>query len=110
VREDEWDRPLEDAAAEQARREEARLFADAAALDRLASMDEWQVLDRLMAEHADRALLALRARGLGMVETEALRVELDLLDWLRYRPIALRRAVEERTRLTRPRESGSSGG
>lgn len=101
-----WEEPLHETAAEQERRETDRLVADAEALDRLASMDEWQVLDRLLAEHAERVLLALRARGLGGTETEALRAELDVLEWLRYRPIALRRAVEERTRVTRPRESG----
>lgn len=72
-----------------------RLMADANALDRLAATDEWKVLDRLMGEHAERLLLALRQRGLGFAETDALRAELEAVEWMRYRPIALRRAVTE---------------
>jgi hypothetical protein len=72
-----------------------RLVADAAALTRLAETPEWLVLDRLLGEHLGRVLTAMRARGLGAAETEALRAEADALDWLRHRPAALRRAVEE---------------
>jgi hypothetical protein len=72
-----------------------RLVADAAALTRLAETEEWQVLDRLLGEHLGRVLTAMRARGLGAADTEALRAEADALEWLRHRPQALRRAVEE---------------
>jgi hypothetical protein len=72
-----------------------RLVADAAALARLAETPEWAVLDRLLGEHLGRVLTAMRARGLGAAETEALRAEADALDWLRQRPAALRRAVED---------------
>jgi hypothetical protein len=72
-----------------------RLVADAAALTRLAETEEWQVLDRLLGEHLGRVLQALRARGLGQAEGEALRAEADALEWLRTRPQALRRAVED---------------
>ena len=81
-------------AHDEAARATDRALADAAALDRLAAYPEWAVLDRLMGEHADRVLLALRARGLDLATTEALRAELDTIDWLRYRPVALRRALE----------------
>jgi hypothetical protein len=81
------------------RLDEEQLIADAHALERLAEMPEWAVLDRLMAEHIVRIQLALRQRGLGLVETEALRSELEAVEWLRYRPIALRRAVVERDRM-----------
>jgi hypothetical protein len=72
-----------------------RLVADAAALTRLAETPEWAVLDRLLGEHLGRVLMAMRGRGLGAAETEALRAEADALEWLRGRPQALRRAVEE---------------
>jgi hypothetical protein len=72
-----------------------RLMADANALDRLASTEEWKVMDRLLGEHVSRLLLALRQRGLGFAETDALRAEIEAVEWLRYRPIALRRAVTE---------------
>jgi hypothetical protein len=75
--------------------ERDRLVADAAALARLAETPEWQVLDRLIGEHLGRLLTRMRARGLGGVETEALRAEADALEWLRNRPAALRRAVED---------------
>src|SRR4030095_12058490 len=52
-----------------------RLFSDAAALERLAETPEWMVMDRLLGEHADRILLALRQRGLDHTTTEALRAE-----------------------------------
>jgi hypothetical protein len=76
-----------------------RLFSDAAALERLSEMPEWMVMDRLLGEHADRILLALRQRGLDHTTTESLRAELEAVEWLRYRPIALRRAVDERDKL-----------
>lgn len=79
---------------EHAARDKERALADAAALDRLAAYPEWDVLDRLMGEHAERVLLALRERGLDHAKTEALRAELETVEWLRYRPIALRRAIE----------------
>ena len=88
------DERLREQTAEEAEREKQRALADAAALDRLAAYPEWEVLDRLMGEHADRVLLALRTRALDHATTEALRAELDTVDWLRYRPIALRRALE----------------
>jgi hypothetical protein len=72
-----------------------RLVADAAALARLAETPEWQVLDRLLGEHLGRVLTAMRARGLSLAETDALRAEADCLEWLRNRPQALRRAVED---------------
>jgi hypothetical protein len=90
--------PFDEAAAEA-----DRLLADASALDRLAAYPEWEVLDRLMGEHADRILVALRQRGLDSVATEALRAELDAVEWLRYRPIALRRAVEEQEKIAESR-------
>jgi hypothetical protein len=72
-----------------------RLVSDAAALTRLAEQPEWQVLDRLLGEHLGRVLQALRARGLSHAEGEALRAEADAVEWLRNRPAALRRAVED---------------
>jgi hypothetical protein len=72
-----------------------RLVADAAALTRLAEQPEWGVLDRLLGEHLGRVLAAMRARGLSLAETEALRAEADAVEWLRNRPQALRRAVED---------------
>jgi len=80
-----------------------RLLSDASALDRLAAYPEWEVLDRLMGEHVDRILVALRQRGLDLVATEALRAELEAVEWLRYRPIALRRAVEEQAKINEAR-------
>jgi hypothetical protein len=79
--------------------DEEQLIADAHALERMADTPEWAVLDRLLGDHADRILLALRQRGLDLVQTEALRAELEAVEWLRYRPIALRRAVDERDRM-----------
>ena len=87
-------RALREQTAELAAREKERALADASALDRLAAYPEWEVLDRLMGEHAARVLSALRTRGLDLPTTEALRAELDTVDWLRYRPIALRQALE----------------
>jgi hypothetical protein len=72
-----------------------RLVADAAALTRLAETPEWAVLDRLLGEHLGRVLTTMRARGLSLAETEALRAEADAVEWLRNRPQALRRAVED---------------
>lgn len=85
---------LVDLTQEQAAREREQALADASALDRLAAYPEWDVLDRLMGEHAARVMAALRQRGLDLPTTEALRAELDTVDWLRYRPIALRQALE----------------
>jgi hypothetical protein len=85
---------LREITAEQAQREKEQALADASALDRLAAYPEWAVLDRLMGEHAERVAAALRQRGLDLATTEALRAELDTVDWLRYRPIALRRALD----------------
>jgi hypothetical protein len=79
--------------------DDEQLIADAHALERLSEMPEWAVLDRLLADHSDRILLALRQRGLEFVQTEALRAELEAVEWLRYRPIALRRAIDERDRM-----------
>jgi hypothetical protein len=75
--------------------ERSRLLADAHALTRLAQTPEWGVLERLIAEHVARLVLALQQRGLGPVETEGLRAELAAVEWLRSRPSALQRAVEE---------------
>jgi hypothetical protein len=72
-----------------------RLVADAAALTRLAETPEWAVLERLTAEHLQRLETALRTRGLGPVETEGLRAEIEAVEWYRHRPAALRRAVED---------------
>lgn len=79
--------------------DQEQLLSDASALERLSDTPEWGVLDRLLGEHADRILLAMRQRGLGHVETESLRAELEAVEWLRYRPIALRRAVDEHGRM-----------
>ena len=81
--------------------DQERLLADAAALERLAETEDWKVFDRLMGEHASRLVLALRQRGLGHTETESLRAELEAVEWFRYRPIALRRAVDERDTMQR---------
>jgi hypothetical protein len=75
--------------------ERSRLLADAHALTRLAQTPEWGVLERLIAEHVARLVAALQQRGLGPVETEGLRAELAAVEWLRSRPSALQRAVEE---------------
>jgi hypothetical protein len=85
--------------------DEEQLLSDAAALERLSEMEEWKVLDRLMGDHAERILLAMRQRGLGLIETESLRAELEAVEWLRYRPIALRRAVDERDRMRQMRQT-----
>jgi hypothetical protein len=73
----------------------SQLLADAHALTRLAQTPEWGVLERLIAEHVARLVLALQQRGLGPVETEGLRAELAAVEWLRSRPSALQRAVED---------------
>jgi hypothetical protein len=83
-------------AAEDERARAEQLLSDASALERLAQYPEWAVLDRVLADHAAHVLTALRARGLGALETEALRAELDAIEWLRYRPTALRKALEDR--------------
>lgn len=84
-------------ADERARAE--KLVSDASALERLSRYPEWAVLDRVLADHAAHVLTALRARGLGALETEALRAELDAIEWLRYRPTALKKALEDRDAL-----------
>lgn len=81
-----------------------RLLSDAQALERLSQYPEWTVLDRLLAEHATHLQTELRRRGLTLHETEALRAELDMLDWMRYRPAALRRALESRDAVLRAQE------
>jgi len=88
--------------------DEEQLLSDASALERLSEMEEWKVLDRLMGDHAERILLAMRQRGLGLVETESLRAELEAVEWLRYRPIALRRAVDERDRIRQATQNTES--
>jgi hypothetical protein len=81
-----------------------RLLTDAHAIQRLAAHEDWPTLDRLLAEQMERVQAALRARGLGPVETEALRAELDALQWLRERPIALARALKEHELMTEARQ------
>ena len=83
--------------------DEDRLLADAHAMARLAQHEDWSVLDRLLEEQMGRVQLALRARGLDPVQTEALRAELDVIEWLRERPKALARALEERDRMSEAR-------
>jgi hypothetical protein len=73
-----------------------KLLSDASALERLAQYPEWAVLDRILKDHAKHVARALRQRGLGALETEALRAELDAIEWLRYRPTALKKALEDR--------------
>jgi hypothetical protein len=76
-----------------------QLLSDASALERLAQYPEWAVLDRILADHIARVLTALRQRGLSALETEALRAELDAIEWLRYRPTALAKALADRDAL-----------
>ena len=71
------------------------LLADAHALQRLAATPEWAVLERLLDEHADRITAELCQRGLDPVATEGLRAELAAVAWLRSRPAALQRAVDD---------------
>jgi hypothetical protein len=92
----EFDTPTDPEAGE-------RLLADAHALQRLAQHEDWPVLDRLLAEQMTRVQRALRARGLDPVQTEALRAELDVIEWLRERPSALARALEERDKMSEAR-------
>jgi hypothetical protein len=88
----------------------SQLLADAHALTRLAQTPEWGVLERLIAEHVARLVLALQQRGLGPVETEGLRAELAAVEWLRSRPSALQRAVEEAVAVeTAQAHAGSAG-
>jgi hypothetical protein len=88
----------------------SQLLADAHALTRLAQTPEWGVLERLIAEHVARLVLALQQRGLGPVETEGLRAELAAVEWLRSRPSALQRAVEEAIAVeTAQAHAGSAG-
>ena len=72
-----------------------QLLADAHALQRLAAMPEWAVMERLLDEHADRITAELCQRGLDPVATEGLRAELAAVGWLRARPGALQRAVDD---------------
>jgi hypothetical protein len=72
-----------------------QLLADAHALQRLAATPEWAVLERLLDEHADRIVAELCQRGLDPVATEGLRAELAAVGWLRARPAALQRAVDD---------------
>jgi hypothetical protein len=90
--------------------ERSRLLADAHALTRLAQTPEWGVLERLIAEHVARLVLALQQRGLGPVETEGLRAELAAVEWLRSRPSALQRAVEEAVAVETAQAQGASAG
>jgi hypothetical protein len=72
-----------------------RLLADAHALQRLSAYPEWAVLDRLLVEQATRITAELSQRGLDLVATEGLRAELASVEWLRTRPAALQRAVDD---------------
>jgi hypothetical protein len=90
--------------------ERSRLLADAHALTRLAQTPEWGVLERLIAEHVARLVLALQQRGLGPVETEGLRAELAAVEWLRSRPSALQRAVEEAVAVETAQVQAASAG
>jgi hypothetical protein len=90
--------------------ERSRLLADAHALTRLAQTPEWGVLERLIAEHVARLVRALQQRGLGPVETEGLRAELAAVEWLRSRPSALQRAVEEAVAVETAQAQAASAG
>jgi hypothetical protein len=83
-------------AAADEQRAAAQLLADATALERLAAYPEWAVLDRILDEHAASVLTVLKRPGLDVIQTEALRAELAAIEWLRYRPVALRQALEDR--------------
>jgi hypothetical protein len=73
-----------------------QLLTDATALERLAAYPEWAVLDRILGEHATGVLEVLKRPGVDAIETERLRAELAAIEWLRYRPVALRQALEDR--------------
>lgn len=89
--------------------EHDQLLADAHALQRLAEHEDWPVVERLTREQIDRVVTALRARGLPLVETEALRAELDVLEWFLTRPAALQRALEEHERVLAARQTNGRG-
>ena len=72
-----------------------QLLADAHALQRLSAYPEWAVLERLLNEHAGRITAEVCQRGLDVVATEGLRAELAAVEWLRTRPAALQRAVDD---------------
>ena len=72
-----------------------QLLADAHAIQRLSAYPEWAVLERLLDEHAGRITVELCRRGLDPVATEGLRAELASVEWLRTRPAALQRAVDD---------------
>jgi hypothetical protein len=72
-----------------------QLLADAHALQRLSAYPEWAVLERLLQEHAGRITAEVCQRGLDVMATEGLRAELAAVEWLRTRPAALQRAVDE---------------
>ena len=72
-----------------------QLLADAHALHRLSTYPEWAVLERLLDDHAARIAVELCQRGLDLVATEGLRAELAAVEWLRQRPQALQRAVDD---------------
>ena len=80
-----------------------QLLADAHALQRLSAYPEWAVLERLLDEHAARIAVELCQRGLDLVATEGLRAELAAVEWLRHRPQALQRAVDDLDALARRR-------
>jgi hypothetical protein len=72
-----------------------QLLSDAHALQRLSAYPEWAVLERLLNEHAGRITAEVCQRGLDVVATEGLRAELAAVEWLRTRPAALQRAVDD---------------
>jgi hypothetical protein len=72
-----------------------QLLADAHALQRLSAYPEWAILERLLNEHAGRITAEVCQRGLDVVATEGLRAELAAVEWLRTRPAALQRAVDD---------------
>lgn len=92
---------------ERARAEQ--LLSDASALERLSQYPEWAVLDRVLKTHAKHVAQALRQRGLGALETEALRAELDAIEWLRYRPTALKKALEDREAMVKSQQETEHG-
>jgi len=92
---------------ERARAEQ--LLSDASALERLSQYPEWAVLDRVLKIHAKHVAQALRQRGLGALETEALRAELDAIEWLRYRPRALKKALDDREAMVKSQQETEYG-
>ena len=96
-------------AAEDERARAEQLLSDASALERLSQYPEWAVLDRVLKTHAKHVLTALRTRGLDAVQTEALRVELDVIEWMRYRPTALKKALDDREALLKAQQETEYG-